>query len=114
MSAAVRQRVLRMLGLGVRSRGAIVGVESVRDAAKRNKVLFAVVATDASVNSLDKVVPLLNARRVKFVEVPSAAELGGAVGRHQTAVVGIVDRQLAAGVRASVDVGPAMAREEDV
>ena len=114
MTAAVRQRVLRLLGLGVRSRGAVIGVDSVREAAKRNKVFLAVVATDASVNSLDKVVPLLNARRVRFVEVPSAVELGGAVGRNQTAVVGIVDRQLAAGVRASVDVGPATAREEDV
>ena len=47
-----------------------------REAAKRNKVFFAVVATDASANSLDKVVPLLNARRVRFIEVPSAAELG--------------------------------------
>lgn len=94
-----RQRILRLLGLGVRSRGAVVGVNQVREAAKRNKLAFAVVATDASANSLDKVVPLLNARRVRFIEVPSASELGAAVGRDQTAVVGIVDRQLAAGVR---------------
>jgi ribosomal protein L7Ae-like RNA K-turn-binding protein len=113
MSAAVRQRVLHLLGLGARSKGAIIGVDSVREAAKRNKVFLAVVALDASSNSLDKVVPLLNARRVRFVEVPSAAELGAAVGRNQTAVVGIVDRQLAAGVRASVE-GPAGAHEEDV
>jgi len=96
------QRMLRLLGLGVRSRGAIVGVQQVREAAKRNKVVFAVVASDASRNSLDKLVPLLNARRVRFIEVPSAAQLGAAVGRDQTAVVGIVDRQLAAGVRALV------------
>jgi ribosomal protein L7Ae-like RNA K-turn-binding protein len=102
MTDAVRQRVLRLLGLGARSRGVTVGVDSVREAAKRNKVFLAVVASDASANSLDKVVPLLNARRVRFVEVPSAAELGAAVGRNQTAVVGIVDRQLAAGVRALV------------
>lgn len=71
----------------------------VREAAKSNKIVFAVVATDASSNSLDKIVPLLNARRVRFIEVPSAAELGAAVGRDQTAVVGITDRQLASGVR---------------
>ena len=84
--------------MGVRSRGVIVGVQMVREGAKANKVFFAVVASDASTNSLDKIVPLLNARRVRFIEVPSAAELGAAVGRNQTAVVGIVDRQLAAGV----------------
>ena len=102
------QRMYRLLGLGVRSRGAVVGVSQVREAAKRNKVLFAVVAVDASLNSIEKIVPLLNARRVRFIEVPSASELGAAVGREQTAVVGIVDRQLAAGVR------DAVTREEDV
>ena len=99
MKPAVQQRVLRLLGLGVRSRGAVVGVQQVREAAKRNELFFAIVASNASSNSLEKIVPLLNARRVRFVEVPSAAELGAAVGRDQTAVVGIVDRQLAAGVR---------------
>ena len=98
----------RLLGLGVRSRGAVVGVSQVREAAKRNKVLYAVVAIDASPNSLEKIVPLLNARRVRFIEVPSATELGAAVGRDQTAVVGIVNRQLAAGVHGAVT------REEDV
>ena len=77
-----------------------MGVEQVRESAKKNKLYFAVVASDASKHSLDKVVPLLNARRVRFVEVPSATELGAAVGRDQTTVVGVIDRQLAQGVRA--------------
>ncbi|HVX39079.1 MAG TPA: ribosomal L7Ae/L30e/S12e/Gadd45 family protein [Gemmatimonadaceae bacterium] len=99
MHDAIRQRVLRLLGLGVRSRGVLVGVQQVREAAKKNKVVFAVVAADASRNSLEKIVPLLNARRVRFIELPSSDELGAAVGREQTAVVGIVDAKLAAGVR---------------
>jgi ribosomal protein L7Ae-like RNA K-turn-binding protein len=114
MDAVVRQRMLRLLGLGMRSRGVIVGVRQVREAAKHNKVFMAVVAKDISSNSLDKVVPLLNGRRVKFVEVPSAAELGAAVGRAETAVVGIVDRQLAAGVSALVNSGSSRATGEDV
>jgi ribosomal protein L7Ae-like RNA K-turn-binding protein len=105
LSDTSRQRLLRLVGLGVRGRGAIVGVEQVREKAKKNKVAFAVVAQDASRHSLDKVVPLLNARRIRFVEVPSAAELGGAVGRETTAVVGIVDRQLAKGIRELVESG---------
>jgi ribosomal protein L7Ae-like RNA K-turn-binding protein len=105
LSAADHGRLLRLVGLGVRGRGAIVGVEQVREGAKKNKVAFAVVAMDASRHSLDKIVPLLNARRVRFVEVPSAAELGGAVGRETTAVVGIVDRQLAKGIRELVESG---------
>ena len=105
LDAAARGRLLRLVGLGVRGRGAIVGVEQVRESVKKNKVAFAVVATDASRHSLDKVVPLLNARRVRFVEVPSAAELGGAAGRESAAVVGIVDRQLAKGIRELVESG---------
>ena len=105
--------MLRLLGLGVRSRNVVVGVEQVREGAKRNKIVLAVVASDASPNSLEKVVPLLNARRVRFIEVPSAAELGAAVGREQTTVVGIVDRQLAAGVNALV-ASPKMEPGEDV
>ena len=107
LSAVDRGRLLRLVGLGVRGRGAVVGVEQVREGAKKNKVAFAVVARDASRHSLDKVIPLLNARRVRFVEVPSAAELGGAVGRDTTAVVGIVDRQLAKGIRELVESGSA-------
>ena len=114
LSAHDRGRLLRLIGLGVRGRGAIVGVEQVREGAKKNKVAYAIVAMDASRHSLDKVIPLLNARRVRFVEVPSAAELGGAVGRETTAVVGIVDRQLAKGIRQLVESGSAGAPQEAV
>ena len=100
-----RAKLLRLVGLGVRSRGAVVGVEQVREGAKKDKVAFAVVASDASRHSIDKIVPLLKARRVRFVEVPSAAELGAAVGRESTAVVGIVNRQLAKGIRELVESG---------
>ena len=46
--------------------------------------------------------------------VPSAVELGAAVGREQTAVVGILDRHLAAGVHDLVSAPPRGANEEDV
>jgi ribosomal protein L7Ae-like RNA K-turn-binding protein len=91
--------MLRLIGLGVRARNVVVGVEQVRTAAKKGNLEFAVVAPDASSNSREKIVPLLRARRVKFVEGPTAAELGAAVGREQTAAVGVVDRQLARGIR---------------
>jgi len=114
ISATTHARVLRLIGLGARSRGAVVGVDRVREAVKKNKVAFAVVAASASKHSLDKIVPLLNARRVRFIEVPSAAELGGVVGRESTAVIGIVDRQLAKGIRALVESGSAGAPQEAV
>jgi ribosomal protein L7Ae-like RNA K-turn-binding protein len=97
------RKMLRLVGLGVRGRLAVVGVEQVRDAAMHNKLKLAVVAPDASRHSLDKVVPLLQARRVRFYEGPTAAELGAAVGRQSTAAVGIVDAQLARGIRDIVE-----------
>ena len=105
MDDAAHGRLLRLVGLGLRGRGAVVGVERVREGVKKNKVAFAIVAADASRNSLDKIVPLLNARRSSFVEVPSAAELGGVAGRESAAVIGIVDRQLAKGIRDLVESG---------
>ena len=82
-------------------------MEGVREGVKKNKVAFAIDAADASRNSLDKIVPLLNARRIRFIEVPSASELGGVAGRESATVVGIVDRQLAKGIRALVESGSA-------
>ena len=99
MERAVAERMLRLIGLGLRGRNVVVGVEQVRTAAKNGSLVFAVVAPDASANSRNKIVPLLRARRVKFVEGPTAAELGAAVGRDQTAAVGVIDPQLARGIR---------------
>jgi ribosomal protein L7Ae-like RNA K-turn-binding protein len=101
------ERILRLIGLGVRSRNVVVGVDRVREAAKGDKLFFAVVAADASKNSLDKLLPLLNARRINFIEVPSAAALGTAAGRENTAAVGVVDPQLANGIVALAGSGRA-------
>ena len=113
MNEEVTRRVLRLVGLGVRARGAVVGVEQVREAARKGKLELAVVARDASEHSVKKVVPLLEARRVRILRSPSAIDLGHAVGREQTAAVGIVDRQLAKGIRALMDSGPATGQKED-
>jgi len=100
MDAVQQRRLLGLIGLGVRGRGAVVGVQQVREAAKRGKLQLAIAAPDASSNSLDKVVPLLRARGITVVAGPPAAELGSAAGREVTTVIGIVDRGLAKGIRA--------------
>lgn len=98
----VRRKVLGLVGLGARGRLIVVGVEQVRIAAMKGKLQLALVAADVSRHSLEKVVPVLRARRVDMVEWPSAAELGGAVGRDTTAAIGIVDQALARGIRGAV------------
>ncbi|HEY0930779.1 MAG TPA: ribosomal L7Ae/L30e/S12e/Gadd45 family protein [Gemmatimonas sp.] len=99
---AQRRKVLGLVGLGARGRLVVIGVEQVRIAAQKGTVQMALVATDVSRHSLEKVVPVLKARRIEMVEWPSAAELGGAVGRETTAAIGIVDQALARGIRGAV------------
>lgn len=112
-AAARDRRILALVGLGVRSRGAVVGVQQVRNAVLRGNLVLAIVAADASHHSIDKIVPLLRARRIKLVEMPSAAQLGAAVGRDQTTAVGIVDRALADGIRDLVQHGLATEPPEE-
>src|SRR5436190_10753525 len=114
MEQSAADRLMRLIGLGVRSRGVVVGVEQVREAARKGKLVLAVVAPDASRHSLDKVLPLLEARHIMFVEAPSAVVLGVAVGREQTAAVGVVDKMLAKGIRELVESGSRRALEEGV
>lgn len=108
------ERILRLIGLGIRGRGAVVGVERVRESARTGKLAFAVVASDASQNSLDKLLPLLRARHINFIEVPSAAALGAVAGRDSTVAIGVLDRQLANGIRALTRTGSGRASEEGV
>lgn len=89
-------KLMGLVGLGLRGRLVVVGVQRVREAAVRGRLALAIVAPDASRHSLDKVVPLLDARRIRRVQGPSMAQLGAAA-------VGIVDRQLAKGIRALVE-----------
>lgn len=110
VDAAVERRLLGLLGLGFRGRLAVVGVEQVRDAARRGKLKLAIIASDASGNSVDKVIPLLRAKRIRFMEGPTAATLGAALGRRPMAAVGIVDGNLARGILDVAGLGSDRAR----
>ena len=103
MDAVQQKKVLGLAGLGVRGRLAVIGVERVREAAQKGTLKLAIVARDASKNSLDKIVPLLEAKRIRIIDGIGAADLGAGVGRDATAVIGIVDAQLAKGIRGIVD-----------
>src|SRR2546423_9467412 len=101
MEPVQTRKLLGLIGLGVRGRGAIVGVQQVREAARRGKLQLAIAAPDASTNSLNKVLPLLRARGIPVLAGPSAIELGSAAGRETAAGVGILDTGLGKG-----DPGP--------
>jgi len=96
-SIVAEEKALRLIGLGVRARNAVVGVERVREAAKHDTLWLAAVASDASGHSQEKVRPLLAAKRVRVLEF-SLAALGHAVGREGAAAVGVTDPHLARGI----------------
>ena len=102
MSDAAKRKVLGLVGLGLRGRLAVVGVQQVRDAAKRGKLKIALVASDASQNSLDKVESLLAARKVAVVRSFSGRELGEVAGRELVAVIGVSDAGLAKGISSAI------------
>lgn len=102
ISDAARRKVMGLTGLGLRGRLAVVGVQQVRDAARRGRLKVALVARDASQNSLNKITGLLEARGVPVIDAFSAAELGSVAGREAVAVVGVTDAGLAAGIKEAV------------
>ena len=97
-SDSAKRKVLGLVGLGIRGRLAIVGVQQVREAAKRDRLKIALVASDASQNSLDKVESLLAARKVTIVPDFTGHELGEVAGRETVAVIGVSDAGLAKGI----------------
>jgi len=103
VDAATERRVLGLLGLGMRARNVVVGTEQVRMAARKGRLALAVVAPDASPNSLKKLLPLLQALRVRVVQGPGAEALGSVAGRQSSAAIGITDVSLARGVRKLFD-----------
>lgn len=104
MSPEASQKIVKLLGLGARGRLVVVGAEQVRSAAKKGKLAIAVVASDASENSRDKVLSVLKAKNIRVIEGISAADLGAAFGREATAAVGVLDAALARGIREAAEL----------
>jgi ribosomal protein L7Ae-like RNA K-turn-binding protein len=113
VTEAEERKILRLVGLGVRARTAVIGVDQVRRATERGRVRLALVAADVSHNSRDKVLPLLRARRVPVIELPSSARLGAAAGRASTAAIGVTDAGLAHGIKESIAAPSLASAEQD-
>jgi ribosomal protein L7Ae-like RNA K-turn-binding protein len=97
------ERLLRLLGLGERSRKLGVGVDATRAQLQRGDVNLVILASDASERAVDKVVRLARARSVTVVSGPTAAQMGDRLGRPPVMTVAVRDRDLAAGILAAID-----------
>lgn len=92
-----------MLGLAARAGALIPGTERVREAVRSSEVQFVLVASDASDNSRDKLLPLLDKRQVPYAVILTRDALGGAVGKAPLSAIGISERKLAERVRGIVE-----------
>jgi ribosomal protein L7Ae-like RNA K-turn-binding protein len=90
--------VLGLLGLGLRGRLVVLGVDAVRKELQSGSVRCVVLAADASPRAIEKVVRLAAGRGVPLVPGPDAAAIGERLGRPPVMVVGVRDRGLADGI----------------
>jgi len=99
------ERLLRLLGLGVRGGGGrvVVGVAGVRARLQRDALACVVLAADASPRTREKVERLARARRVPVLVGPAAVRLGAGLGRAPVQAVGVADAALAHGLVGSVE-----------
>lgn len=94
-------RVLGLLGLGLRGGLVVVGVEAVRASLQRSDLACIVMAADASPRAVEKIGRLARARGVPVVPTGAAAALGARLGRPPVMVAGVRDPKLAAGLVAA-------------
>jgi len=87
---------LRLLGLAARAGAILPGTERVREAARAGDARLVIVAGDASGNTRDKLIPLLQARGVPHALAYDRSRLGEAVGRGPLGAIAVLDASFAA------------------
>jgi len=92
------ERLLGLLGLGVRAGAVVIGVEATRRALQRGTARCVVVAGDASERARGKVMPLARGRGVPVLAGPSADVLGQRCGRPAVHAVAVEGAKFAEGL----------------
>ena len=95
------ERLLGLLGLGLRGGMATPGVDGTRALLQRGGCRAVVIAADASPRAMMKVERLAMATGIPIVRGPAAETIGARLGRPPVMVVGVRDRALAAGIVAA-------------
>lgn len=84
-----------LLGLAARARALVHGTDMTRKAVREGEVLSVLLAGDAAPAQAQKLMPLLQARRVPFHVCLSREALGFAIGRGPVSAVGITNDSFA-------------------
>ena len=102
-----------MVGLAMRAGRLVLGTTAVREAAKHGKLSGALIATDATANARNRILPLLLACDIPVVSCGTIRQLGQAVGKERLAIVGISDAGFARQLMAELPVEVRSERREN-
>jgi ribosomal protein L7Ae-like RNA K-turn-binding protein len=94
------ERIVRLLGLGVRAGTVVIGVAGVRAGLQRGKLACVVLAQDAGQRTMEKVARLAEAKHIPVLRGPGARELGEGLGKPPVQAVGVTDPALVRGLTA--------------
>ena len=86
---------LRLLGLAARAGALVYGTDLVRRAMRAGRIRLAIVASDISDNTREKLRPLLESAHVAVIDGPDRGELGALVGKGPLSVIGMEEGSFA-------------------
>ncbi|HMB68840.1 MAG TPA: L7Ae/L30e/S12e/Gadd45 family ribosomal protein [bacterium] len=93
------EEIRGLLGLAHRARGLAIGSREARQGMRRGEIGLILLANDGSPRDRERLSRVAEEEGTKAFTAGTALELGAVVGRGAVSVLGIRDRNLAAGVR---------------
>jgi ribosomal protein L7Ae-like RNA K-turn-binding protein len=100
------RQLLDLMGLAARAGRIISGTDAVRKGVREGEVVLVLLAADASATQHAKLVPLLEARKVRYHLLLSREQLGAAIGRGPVSAIGLADANFARRARALISAFP--------
>ncbi|MDP4118330.1 MAG: ribosomal L7Ae/L30e/S12e/Gadd45 family protein [Bacillota bacterium] len=88
-------KILRLLGLCVKSGGLAPGDSAVKDAILRGRAHFVIIAEDCGENTRKKFERLCSEKNVECAVFCKKSVIGRAVGKDEKAVVAVTDKNFA-------------------
>ncbi len=89
------EALLDLLGLAARAGAVLTGTDMVRRGIREGEVAHVVLAADTSPTQQQKLIPLLEARKVPYGILLDRERLGAALGKGPVSAVGLTNRGLA-------------------
>ena len=89
------EALLSLLGLAARAGGLSTGTDGVRRDVRDGKVVAVILAADGSPTQHQKLVPLLEARGIRYRTLLTRDRIGAAIGRPPVSAIGFTHREFA-------------------